>query len=88
MENTRAIVITGTSAGIGKACDLHLDKSGFKVYAGVRKLADGDKLKNEASEHKKGIFHLSVYTLSRQGHNIYRKKPAKAPSPVGTIYKV
>ena len=56
MENTRAIVITETSAGIGKAYALHLDESGFKVYAGVRRLADGDNLKNEASEHQKLYF--------------------------------
>ncbi len=50
MDNNRAIVITGTSSGIGKACALYLDKLGFKVYAGVRKQVDGDNLKNEASE--------------------------------------
>lgn len=49
MGNNKAIVITGTSTGIGKACALHLDKMGFKVYAGVRKQADGDNLKKETS---------------------------------------
>ena len=47
----KAILITGSSTGIGKACALHLDKLGFKVYAGVRKQADGDNLKKEASEN-------------------------------------
>ena len=41
MYNNKTIVITGTSTGIGKACALYLDKIGFKVYAGVRKQADG-----------------------------------------------
>lgn len=50
MDNHKAIVITGTSTGIGKACALYLDKMGFKVYAGVRKQADGDNLKNGASD--------------------------------------
>jgi NAD(P)-dependent dehydrogenase (short-subunit alcohol dehydrogenase family) len=50
MEHTKTIVITGTSSGIGKACALHLAKEGFNVYAGVRKQADGDNLKNEASD--------------------------------------
>ncbi len=50
MENSKAVVITGTSSGIGKACALYLDKMGFKVYAGVRKPADGDNLKKEASD--------------------------------------
>jgi len=31
-----------------------------------------------------GILDLSVYTLSREGQNIYRKKPAVTASPVGT----
>lgn len=43
MENNKAVVITGTSTGIGKACALHLDKLGFKVYAGVRKQVDGSR---------------------------------------------
>ncbi|MCP4726321.1 MAG: SDR family NAD(P)-dependent oxidoreductase [bacterium] len=50
MDNTKSIVITGASTGIGKACALHLDKLGFKVYAGVRKEDDGDNLKKEASD--------------------------------------
>ena len=50
MNNQKSIVITGTSTGIGKACAIHLDKLGFKVYAGVRKQADGDNLKKEASD--------------------------------------
>lgn len=50
MKNSKAVVITGTSSGIGKACALYLDKMGFKVYAGVRKQADGENLKKEASD--------------------------------------
>ncbi len=50
MDNNKAILITGTSTGIGKACALHLDKLGFKIYAGVRKQVDGDNLKKEASQ--------------------------------------
>lgn len=56
MENNKAIVITGTSTGIGKACALYLDKLGFKVYAGVRKQADGNNLKKEASDRFKPII--------------------------------
>ncbi len=37
-------LITGASTGIGKACALRLDKEGWKVFAGVRKPADGDAL--------------------------------------------
>lgn len=56
MENDKAIVITGTSTGIGKVCALHLDKLGYEVYAGVRKQADGDNLKEEASSRLKPII--------------------------------
>ena len=48
--NNKTILITGSSSGIGKACALHLDILGFKVYAGVRKQADGDSLKEAASD--------------------------------------
>ena len=44
-----AVVITGASTGIGEACALHLDKLGFRVFAGVRKEADGDALRSKAS---------------------------------------
>jgi NAD(P)-dependent dehydrogenase (short-subunit alcohol dehydrogenase family) len=43
-----AVVVTGASTGIGKACALHLDQLGFQVFAGVRKEADG-KLLQKAS---------------------------------------
>ena len=45
----KAILITGASTGIGKACALHLDSRGFKIFAGVRKEADGNALKENAS---------------------------------------
>ncbi len=32
-----AVVITGTSTGIGRACALSLDDPSFRVFAGVRK---------------------------------------------------
>lgn len=45
-----AVLITGTSSGIGKACTLKLDELGFKVFAGVRNLADGEALKQLTAE--------------------------------------
>jgi NAD(P)-dependent dehydrogenase (short-subunit alcohol dehydrogenase family) len=47
---TGNIVITGTSTGIGEACALRLDALGYRVFAGVRKLADGEALKKKCSE--------------------------------------
>ena len=45
----RAVVVTGASTGIGAACALHLDRSGFLVFAGVRKLQDGTELQQRGS---------------------------------------
>lgn len=56
MRNDKAIVITGASTGIGKACALQLDKLGFNVYAGVRKQTDGDNLIKEASANLSPII--------------------------------
>jgi len=50
MPAPRSVVITGASTGIGRACALHLDGLGWQVFAGVRKDADGEALKAEASE--------------------------------------
>ena len=46
----KSVVITGASTGIGKACALWMDRAGWRVFAGVRKAADGDALRAEASE--------------------------------------
>ena len=56
ITNEQAIVVTGASTGIGKATALHLDKLGFKVFAGVRKEADGQALIKEASNNLTPIF--------------------------------
>jgi NAD(P)-dependent dehydrogenase (short-subunit alcohol dehydrogenase family) len=50
MPSSKTIVITGASSGIGAACALHLDQSGFQVFAGVRQQADGIALKRRASD--------------------------------------
>lgn len=44
-----AVLVTGTSAGIGRAIALELDRAGWQVFAGVRKPADGDQLRALAS---------------------------------------
>jgi NAD(P)-dependent dehydrogenase (short-subunit alcohol dehydrogenase family) len=45
----KSVMITGTSTGIGAACALHLDKLGWRVFAGVRRQADAEALKSKAS---------------------------------------
>ena len=49
MADKGAVVITGASTGIGEACALHLDKLGYRVFAGIRKAADGEALRRRAS---------------------------------------
>lgn len=49
-DGARAVVITGASTGIGEACALRLDRHGWRVFAGVRKEADGERLKQQASD--------------------------------------
>ncbi len=46
----RSVLITGASTGIGAECVLDLDRQGFRVFAGVRKPADGERLCQAASE--------------------------------------
>jgi NAD(P)-dependent dehydrogenase (short-subunit alcohol dehydrogenase family) len=45
----KTVVITGASTGIGAACALHLDKQGFRVFAGVRKQSDAEALRSKGS---------------------------------------
>lgn len=52
----QSVVITGASTGIGKACALQMDRAGWRVFAGVRKEADGAALRAEASERLTPVF--------------------------------
>jgi NAD(P)-dependent dehydrogenase (short-subunit alcohol dehydrogenase family) len=46
----KSVVITGASSGIGEACAAFLDARGFRVFAGVRKEADAQRLQSTASD--------------------------------------
>src|SRR5215207_4053241 len=46
----RAVVVTGASSGIGRACALKLARSEFHVFAGVRKDEDAEALEYAAPE--------------------------------------
>lgn len=45
----RAVLVTGASTGIGRACALGLDRAGWQVFAGVRNEADAASLRAEGS---------------------------------------
>ena len=45
-----AIVISGASTGIGRACAIRMAEKGFDVFAGVRRPEDGESLRAEAPE--------------------------------------
>jgi len=55
-RSTKTVVITGASTGIGRACALHLDRLGFRVFAGVRRTADGNALQQDASDRLHHIY--------------------------------
>jgi NAD(P)-dependent dehydrogenase (short-subunit alcohol dehydrogenase family) len=44
-----AVLVTGTSSGIGEACVRRLDALGYQVFAGVRRAEDADRLKAAGS---------------------------------------
>ncbi|MBN1995561.1 MAG: SDR family oxidoreductase [Anaerolineae bacterium] len=44
-----AVVVTGASSGIGRACAIYLDQWGFQVFAGIRQQQDADVLRHRAS---------------------------------------
>jgi NAD(P)-dependent dehydrogenase (short-subunit alcohol dehydrogenase family) len=44
----RAVVVTGASSGIGRASAMKLARSGFRVFAGVRKEEDAEALEEAA----------------------------------------
>jgi NAD(P)-dependent dehydrogenase (short-subunit alcohol dehydrogenase family) len=60
-EPTRGgVLVTGASTGIGEATVLRLDKLGFHVFAGVRKEADGERLRTSASERLRIVHPVDV----------------------------
>lgn len=44
-----AVLITGASTGIGEGCAHHLARRGHRVFAGVRTVADGERLQSASA---------------------------------------
>jgi NAD(P)-dependent dehydrogenase (short-subunit alcohol dehydrogenase family) len=55
-----AVVITGASTGIGMACAFHLDRLGFRVFAGIRKENDGNALIQGSEGRITPLHHIEV----------------------------
>jgi NAD(P)-dependent dehydrogenase (short-subunit alcohol dehydrogenase family) len=51
MADSRSVLITGASRGIGRACALGLAARGWRVFAGVRLEGDGRALRVEGGEN-------------------------------------
>ena len=47
---TRAVVVTGTSTGIGESTAAHLVQQGFHVFGGVRRENDGERLRGQLGD--------------------------------------
>jgi NAD(P)-dependent dehydrogenase (short-subunit alcohol dehydrogenase family) len=45
-----AVVVTGASTGIGETCAMHLASIGFRVFAGVRKPEDAERMRAAGHE--------------------------------------
>lgn len=56
VPNRGAVLISGASTGIGRACAEHLDSLGFTVFAGIRRQADADSLRGAGSSRRQPVM--------------------------------
>lgn len=56
MVTDKAVVISGSSTGIGRACALHLARKGYHVFAGVRNEKDRESLIHEGIARLEPLF--------------------------------
>lgn len=73
----RSVVVSGASTGIGAACALAMDAKGWRVFAGVRKAADGEALRAKASDR------LTPLTLDVTDDSQIRAAAAMVDGAVG-----
>lgn len=58
----RSVVLTGASSGLGWTAALQLEDLGFRVYAGVRRVEDGEKL---VAQSLHGRIHPVIMDVTR-----------------------
>ncbi|KAI8593907.1 hypothetical protein BDZ88DRAFT_447617 [Geranomyces variabilis] len=79
--HTKAVFVTGTSAGIGRNVALTLASKGYLVFAGVRKLSDGESLVREFKTSKSykanGIVPVILDVTNKQGISNARTEVAQ-----------
>jgi len=51
-----AVLVTGSSTGIGRATALRLDRAGFQVFGGVRNRGDAESLEADGSERLEPVI--------------------------------
>ena len=56
MADSRTVLISGASTGIGRATALRLDRAGWRVFAGVRKESDGASLRVDGSARLRPVM--------------------------------
>jgi NAD(P)-dependent dehydrogenase (short-subunit alcohol dehydrogenase family) len=66
-NHSGGVLVTGASTGIGEATALRLDSMGFRVFAGVRKEADGERLSAAASDRLRIVCPLDVSDAGQIG---------------------
>ena len=72
----KTVLITGASTGIGAAAARHMAAKGWRVFAGVRKAADGDALKAGAS----GDIRPIILDVTRRSLVMTSRGPVIIPS--------
>lgn len=65
MAESRSVLITGASRGIGRACALGLAVRGWRVFAGVRHESDGIALREEAGQAQLTPVRLDITDSSQ-----------------------
>jgi NAD(P)-dependent dehydrogenase (short-subunit alcohol dehydrogenase family) len=56
IKHRKAVVVTGASSGIGRACALKLDRADYQVFATVRREKDAESLRQATSEYLTPVF--------------------------------